>query len=104
MDRLTRDSIAAQRAGMTYGKWKMLHPHTEEADLPDEIKVPRKKEEKPRQVKLCKICGKPIINSRTKGSGSQKRLYCSRECAYEAIKMHERERYRKKGDKANGKI
>ena len=104
MDRLTRDSIAAQRAGMTYGKWKVLHPHTEEDAVPDEIEAPGKNKAKPREVKLCKICGKPIINFRTKGSGSQKRLYCSRECAYEAIKERERARYHKRGDKANGKI
>ena len=92
MDRLTRDSIAAQRAGMTYGKWKMLHPHTEE-----EVEIPGA------DAKLCKICGKPFY-IRTMGAGGKNRLYCSRECAHEARNEKQRSRYRKKGDKANGKI
>ena len=99
MDRLTMDSIAAVKAGMTYGKWKALHPHTEEdIEVPDEIEEPVK------EVKLCKICGEPIINFRVRGSGGRKKLYCSRECAYEAIKERERARYHKREDKANGKI
>ena len=28
-DRLTLDAIAARKDGMTYGKWKALHPHTD---------------------------------------------------------------------------
>ena len=84
---------------MTYGKWKVLHPHTEEkVAVPDEIEAPVK------EVKLCKICGKQIINFKAKGSGMQRKLYCSRECAYEAIKERERARYHKREDKANGKI
>lgn len=98
MDRLTKDSIAAVKAGMTYGKWKALHPHTEEkVAVSDEIEAQEK------EVKLCKMCGKPF-NIRVKGSGGQNRLYCSRECAYEAIKERERARYHKREDKANGKI
>ena len=27
-DNLTRDAIAAERAGMSYGKWKAMHPYT----------------------------------------------------------------------------
>lgn len=27
-DRLAADAIAAEKAGMSYGKWKVLHPHT----------------------------------------------------------------------------
>lgn len=93
MDRLTQDSIAAQRAGMTYGKWKALHPYTEE-----KIEVLDK------DVKLCKICGEPIINFRVRGSGGRRKLYCSRECAYEAVKIRERERYHKREEKEDGKI
>lgn len=37
LDRLTRDAIAAQKAGMTYGKYKALHPHTPDED--DEVEA-----------------------------------------------------------------
>lgn len=33
-DNLTRDAIAAERAGMSYGKWKAMHPNTKK-DLED---------------------------------------------------------------------
>ena len=32
LDRLTRDCLAAEAAGMSYGKYKALHPHTGEED------------------------------------------------------------------------
>ena len=88
MDRLTMDSIAAQRAGMTYGQWKALHPHTDAVEVPD------------KDVRLCKVCGKPIINM----VGGKRRLYCSPECANEAVVERMRARYYKKGDVSNGKI
>lgn len=28
LDNLTRDVLAAERAGMSYGQWKALHPNT----------------------------------------------------------------------------
>lgn len=31
-DRLTADAIAAEKAGMSYGKWKALYPHTPEPE------------------------------------------------------------------------
>ena len=68
MDRLTMDSIAAQRARMTYGKWKALHPHTEVVVALDA------------DAKLCKICGKPF-GLRVKGAGGRNQIYCSPECA-----------------------
>ena len=30
LDDLTRDAIAAERAGMSYGQWKARHPHTKQ--------------------------------------------------------------------------
>ena len=89
LDRLTRDSIAAEKAGMSYGKWKALHPHTDE-----------KVEVLDADVKLCKICGKPICNK----IGGKRRLYCSIECSYEAVKERERARYYKKEVTADGQI
>ena len=94
MDRLTMDSIAAVNAGMTYGKWKALHPHTEvENEVLDA------------DVKLCEICGEPILK-RNGGSGGQRRKYCSIECSAEAnvIKNREFKRRQRERMMENGKI
>ena len=82
MDRLTQDCIAARKAGMTYGKWKALHPHTEveEQELP-----------KTGSQKLCKNCGSEIPVS----YGGK--LYCGANCAAEArIASNRAYRQRKK--------
>lgn len=86
LDRLTIDSISAEKAGMSYGKWKALHPHTEVDEVPDA------------DTRLCKVCGKPIRNM----SGGKRRLYCSNECAYEALQERMRARYYKKEVIADG--
>ena len=93
MDRLTQDSIAAQRAGMTYGKWKALHPHTEVIEVLD------------KDAKLCEICGRPILK-RNGGSGGQRRKYCSIECSIEGGVIRNREFKRRQRERmiANGKI
>ena len=99
MDLLTSDSIATRRAGMTYGKWKALHPHTEVNEENEENEVLDK------DAKLCAICGKPI-RRRDGGSGSLRRKYCSPDCAYEGTVVKNREFARRKRErlKANGKI
>lgn len=57
LDRLTRDAIAAEKAGMSYGKYKAMHPHTpdegEEAPEPPKPKVDPDKYER-----VCTVCGK----------------------------------------------
>lgn len=90
MDRLTLDCIAAQKAGMTYGKWKALHPCTEEGIA----ETPKK------EVKLCQNCGKEMSNC-YKG-----RLYCGEECAYEAKMERAREFRQRKKERmmASGKV
>lgn len=65
MDQLTKDCIAARKAGMTYGKWKALQP-------PREMK-PKQKAEKPSN-KRCRVCGKAIPMT------SKRMVYCSDEC------------------------
>lgn len=93
MDRLARDSVAAQKAGMTYGKWKVLHPYT---DLEEAFS---------KDAKLCEICGKPIPTTRV-GSGATRRKYCSPGCSYEATVIRNREFYQKKKERmmASGEI
>ena len=75
MDRLTMDSIAAEKAGMSYGKWKALHPHTE-------VEIPEEPITKP-----CRNCGKQIPRS-YKG-----KLYCGVDCAHQARLARGREFY-----------
>lgn len=88
MDRLTLDSIAAQKAGMSYGKWKALQPR--------EVVIP--KEEVP--IRVCRFCGKELIDTHPL------RLYCDDGCKHEVEIVKERERYRRKKERmiANGKI
>ena len=92
MDRLTMDSIAAQRAGMSYGKWKALHPHTGEEE-PEVLK------EGPKRLRKC--CGKEIPDDRNKQA-----LYCSEGCKYQKQlegQRNYRRRYRERM-MADGKV
>lgn len=69
MDHLTRDVLAAERAGMSYGQWKAQHPHTGE----DEPAEP----DPDKHVFVCKNCGGRFIRR----SGHPIK-YCSEECRY----------------------
>ena len=75
MDNLAKDAARALAAGMSYGKWKPLFPHTKD----DNILVPAP------NTKPCKFCGKPMKK------GGRHRDYCSEECAYEARLLRFRE-------------
>ena len=78
---------------MTYGKWKALHPHTDEVEVLD------------KGVRLCAVCG-GAIQKRSSTSGRQRKLYCSADCAYEATVVRNREFYHRKKERmmADGKI
>lgn len=100
MDQLTLDCIAAQKAGMTYGKWKALQPRVEvvmpeQEELPEE--EPDVKKEPPKR--LCKACGKVV-------TGHGCRRYCDDACAYEGVKARTRAYYKRKMErmKANGQV
>lgn len=90
-DNLTLDSIAAQRAGMSYGKYKALHPDTYEAR--DAAGAFKKK--KPAQQQgydlICARCG-----SRFTGK-SKDRRYCGGVCRQAA--NNEKYRARQKAKK-----
>lgn len=62
MDRLTKDSKAASDSGMSYGKWKASHPHTEHEGQNDET------------GRRCIVCGKKL-------HGHQMR-FCGPVCRY----------------------
>ena len=100
MDQLTLDCIAAQKAGMTYGKWKALQPRVEVV-IPQEPELPEDESEvnKEPPKRLCRACGKVITTLYRKN-------YCSDKCQYEGHKANARACYRRKTERmiANGEI
>lgn len=84
LDRLTRDAIAAQKAGMSYGKYKALHPHTPEEDDETDPAEDADETPKPKPIKLqpnqrrgtCAHCGQPFVM----GFKQSNKLYCSPVC------------------------
>lgn len=80
MDNLSKDSTAALEAGMSYGQYKALHPHTKH-----ELK-PIAERDRP-----CRWCGNQVpsyLHLNVK--------YCSHECAQAAINARSRKKYREK--------
>jgi len=69
LDRLTRDVLAAQEAGMSYGQYKARHPHT-----PDEDDEPTP--DTGENVRTCAHCGLKFQVSPMQTN----KLYCSDEC------------------------
>lgn len=82
LDRLTRDAIAADHAGQSYGKWKANHPQTGDVD-DDSMEVAEGV-----KVLICMQCGKEFLANNKQ---SNKR-YCSEECRYEAAMERDKER------------
>ena len=80
------DSTAANNAGMSYGKWKILHPHTED--------------ENGQMVKRCRICG-AILPSKRGCHGGHNIAFCSYECSMEGKRIRERRHAQKKRDQMN---
>ncbi len=68
LDNLTRDCLAAERQGVSYGQYKAQHPHT---------KVAREEpaEADGLQRKVCPECGETFINT-----GPRTRKFCSDYC------------------------
>jgi len=87
LDNLTKDAIAAEKAGMSYGQWKAQHPHTGETQS---IFAPTPLVEGAPGVVRCGVCGKMFHYCK-----SGKRKYCSPECSYEANLRQTRERERR---------
>lgn len=87
MDKLTMDAIAAQQAGMSYGKYKAAHPGTYLTSV--EIEPP--KPPKPEPVRRsCARCGKMF-----EVDAHKRQRYCSIECAAAAAKERDAELRRK---------
>jgi predicted nucleic acid-binding Zn ribbon protein len=84
LDHLTRDVLAAQAAGMSYGKWKATHPHTggEEESEPEELIVDPSK-----RALVCMRSGKTFLA--TPKQSNMK--YCGDDCRYQAQLARQRE-------------
>lgn len=85
LDRLTRDAIAAQEAGMSYGKYKALHPHTpEEDDEETETEDGARKKRSPlpfvfdtdENIRTCAQCGQSFAVDPRRPA----KKYCSQKC------------------------
>lgn len=85
-DAITMDAIAAEKAGMSYGKYKALYPHTKEANEA-KLTTPEKEPTSPasptsptrrtynrRYVRVCPVCRNSFI------TGNAQRIYCSDTC------------------------
>ena len=72
MDNLARDMLLAKQAGMSYGKWKALHPAT----------MPKKKQT-PAEMIPCEHCGKLF----RKRNGKR---FCDANCRNDAYYEKER--------------
>lgn len=84
MDNLTKDVLAAEKAGMTYGKWKAMHPNTKPDPNRHNPKI---------LICKCKICGK------TFEWAGRRKATCSDACHGELHRQHNRESYKRMMDK-----
>lgn len=80
LDQLTKDSISAQKAGMSYGRYMAMKPQKGYAP----------KVETEEEWPVCKVCGKVMVDVR------KDRMYCSPECTAYIKSIKSQERYRKK--------
>lgn len=85
LDKLAQDAIAAQKAGMSYGKWKAMQEPVviKPKPLPGVVRMV-----------VCRHCGKefPVYHNKYK-------VYCSDQCRMEG--WHKIQRERLKGEKAS---
>lgn len=85
LDHLTLDALAAEAAGMPYGKYKAIHPHTLYEEDQPEKKAPQAAE--PEMIgTICARCGKVFYHTRKTAS----KKYCCEACkegAYQNRKL-----------------
>ena len=89
MDQLARDAIAAQKAGMSYGKY-MAMKHQPAPAVLQKKKTGKKKTDAVSERPRCKLCGELIPED------SKNRKYCSYECAERAREQQASECKRRK--------
>lgn len=76
LDRITRTVIAAQKAGMSYGMYKALHPHTPDDDQDETTDIYPEYLRPGNRVKNCAQCGKQFAVMPMRAN----KQYCSPEC------------------------
>lgn len=93
-DNLTLDAMDAERAGMSYGKYKAMHPKTRDANEP-RLAAKKREPKPPKTYALpCCYCGR-IFESPNKS-----RRYCSDECKEKNDGAKWRKRHQNKTKKA----
>ena len=94
LDRLTRDAIAAQKAGMSYGKYKTLHPHTPDEDDEEELVA-----DPGTVIAICERCGGKFIRPR----GKTNKRFCSSVCQsrYNEEKKRQQQKMERAGNPAS---
>ena len=80
LDNLTKDVLEAEKAGMSYGQWKALHPHTKYSGK----KRSRLKMEEAKTYRKCVICGATFEVK------YPHHVMCSDECREERDRQHNR--------------
>lgn len=88
MGNLSRDACAALEAGMSYGQYKAMHPHTGTSEAEEDTQAAKQPEAKWKQVK-CKQCGKEFWRP----SGRNNKVYCSEKCRWEANQQIKNRKY-----------
>jgi len=83
MDQLSKDSVAAQKAGMSYGKYMAMK---ERLAPKKEVKA-KPLPQLPEKWQTCPWCGVHF-----KKKGNSKQLYCEPYCQQEAAKERARQR------------
>lgn len=73
-DNLALDAMDARKAGQTYGKWKVNHPNTKEANEPRLAAAGKKKHAAKVLEVVCMGCGKTFTTE------NSQRRYCTDEC------------------------
>ena len=96
-DNLALDAMDARAAGMTYGKWKVQHPETKEANE-SRLSQPAPKRaysETPKVYEFtCRGCGKKFTTQ------NKQRRYCDDHCKEKKDKAKYRAAHPKKTEEA----
>ena len=79
-DQLSKDSTAALKANMSYGKWKDLQ--WEKQGRP----VAKKEAEDPAANTICRYCGKAFF-----AKSKHKKVFCSDDCNFAHQRMKRKE-------------
>ena len=92
-DNLALDAMDARAAGMTYGKWKALHPHTKAANEPRLAQKPKPKPKQPagprEHVVICEGCGVRFVTT------IKNKKYCTAHCRQRKKDAESRAQHRK---------